>query len=160
MRSLLALLCTLIPACAWAAAPPAAQVENSLGMTFVRIPAGSFQMGSDETPEALADVIQKELPGFGEEMRRASLAEGVPTAILSRQTAVIRKQALIVLFPKFDPDLVLEVMKKHPATFLPLVPPIADRLLAASNASHRTKDDVVTDRKVATFYPDDGRSNG
>jgi len=34
-----------------------------------------------------------------------------------------------------------------------------NRLLAASNASHRTKDDVVTDRKVATFYPDDGRSN-
>ena len=42
--------------------------------------------------------------------------------------------ARLVLFPKFDPDLVLDVMKKHPATFLPLVPPIADRLLAAANA--------------------------
>jgi long-chain acyl-CoA synthetase len=42
--------------------------------------------------------------------------------------------ARLVLFPKFDPDLVLAVMKKHPATFLPLVPPIADRLLAAANA--------------------------
>lgn len=40
--------------------------------------------------------------------------------------------ARLVLFPKFDPDLVLDVMKKHPATFLPLVPPIADRLLAAA----------------------------
>ncbi|WP_309129169.1 long-chain-fatty-acid--CoA ligase [Microbacterium sp.] len=42
--------------------------------------------------------------------------------------------ARLVLFPKFDPDLVLEVTKKHPATFLPLVPPIAERLLAASKA--------------------------
>ena len=40
--------------------------------------------------------------------------------------------ARLVLFPRFDPDLVLEVTKKHPATFLPLVPPIADRLLTAA----------------------------
>ncbi|WP_194411440.1 long-chain-fatty-acid--CoA ligase [Microbacterium cremeum] len=37
--------------------------------------------------------------------------------------------ARLVLFPRFDPDMVLEVTEKHPATFLPLVPPIADRLL-------------------------------
>jgi long-chain acyl-CoA synthetase len=37
--------------------------------------------------------------------------------------------ARLVLFPRFDPDMVLDVTKKHPATFLPLVPPIADRLL-------------------------------
>jgi len=42
--------------------------------------------------------------------------------------------ARLVLFPKFDPDLVLDVAKKHPATFLPLVPPIAERLLAAAKA--------------------------
>jgi long-chain acyl-CoA synthetase len=42
--------------------------------------------------------------------------------------------ARLVLFPKFDPDMVLEVTKKHPATFLPLVPPIAERLLAAAKA--------------------------
>jgi long-chain acyl-CoA synthetase len=41
--------------------------------------------------------------------------------------------ARLVLFPRFDPDMVLGVMKKHPATFLPLVPPIADRLLKAAN---------------------------
>ncbi|MCR2763713.1 long-chain-fatty-acid--CoA ligase [Microbacterium sp. zg.B48] len=40
--------------------------------------------------------------------------------------------ARLVLFPRFDPDMVLEVTKKHPATFLPLVPPIAERLLKAS----------------------------
>ena len=42
--------------------------------------------------------------------------------------------ARLVLFPKFEPEMVLEVAKKHPATFLPLVPPIADRLLAAARA--------------------------
>ncbi|GAB3602044.1 long-chain-fatty-acid--CoA ligase [Microbacterium aureliae] len=40
--------------------------------------------------------------------------------------------ARLVLFPRFDPDMVLAVTKRHPATFLPLVPPIADRLLKAA----------------------------
>ncbi|WP_127474705.1 long-chain-fatty-acid--CoA ligase [Microbacterium sulfonylureivorans] len=40
--------------------------------------------------------------------------------------------ARLVLFPRFDPNMVLDVTKKHPATFLPLVPPIADRLLKAA----------------------------
>lgn len=40
--------------------------------------------------------------------------------------------ARLVLFPKFDADMVLKVTRKHPATFLPLVPPIAARLLARS----------------------------
>jgi len=38
----------------------------------------------------------------------------------------------LVLFPKFDPDLVLDVVKKHPATFLPAVPPIYERLVTAA----------------------------
>ncbi|MDY0829047.1 long-chain-fatty-acid--CoA ligase [Microbacterium sp. BG28] len=42
--------------------------------------------------------------------------------------------ARLVLFPRFDPDMVLAVTKKHPATFLPLVPPIADRLLQTAQA--------------------------
>lgn len=50
--------------------------------------------------------------------------------------------ARLVLFPKFDPDLVLDVVKKHPATFLPLVPPIADRLLAAANAKGVSLDGI------------------
>lgn len=43
--------------------------------------------------------------------------------------------ARLVLFPRFEPDLVLEVTKKHPATFLPLVPPIAERLLSAAQSA-------------------------
>ena len=53
----------------------------------------------DVTPEAIGDVCSKELPGFGERMRDASLKAGVPTAILSRQTAAICGGALVVTLP-------------------------------------------------------------
>ena len=52
----------------------------------------------DVTPEATLAIADKEMPGFGEEMRRISL-NFVPTAILSRQVTVIRKQALIINLP-------------------------------------------------------------
>jgi len=52
----------------------------------------------DVTPEATLAIATKEMPGFGEQMRRISLSF-VPTAILSRQVAVIRKQALIINLP-------------------------------------------------------------
>ena len=52
----------------------------------------------DVTPEATLAVGDKEMPGFGEQMRQVSL-KFVPTAILSRQVAVIRKQALIINLP-------------------------------------------------------------
>lgn len=52
----------------------------------------------DLTPEAMAGVIEKELPGFGELMRKISL-EKVPTAILSRQSAGTRGRTLIVNLP-------------------------------------------------------------
>ncbi|MGE5523913.1 MAG: molybdopterin adenylyltransferase [Rhodospirillaceae bacterium] len=52
----------------------------------------------DVTPEATLAVADKVMPGFGEQMRQVSLAF-VPTAILSRQVAVIRKQSLIINLP-------------------------------------------------------------
>lgn len=52
----------------------------------------------DLTPEAMQEVMEKELPGFGELMRTVSLRE-VPTAILSRQTAGIRGKTLIINLP-------------------------------------------------------------
>ena len=52
----------------------------------------------DITPEATLAVGDKEMPGFGEQMRQISL-NFVPTAILSRQVAVIRKQSLIINLP-------------------------------------------------------------
>ena len=52
----------------------------------------------DVTPEATLAVADKDMPGFGEQMRQISL-NFVPTAILSRQVAVIRKQCLIINLP-------------------------------------------------------------
>jgi molybdopterin adenylyltransferase len=52
----------------------------------------------DVTPEATLAVADKVMPGFGEQMRQISL-HFVPTAILSRQVAVIRKQSLIINLP-------------------------------------------------------------
>ena len=69
-RTLLFLLAgpLLLAACASRPAPPAPEVlENSLGMKFVRVPAGEFLMGSDETPQALArDYPQHEVQRFAE----------------------------------------------------------------------------------------------
>lgn len=52
----------------------------------------------DITPEATIAIGEREMPGFGEEMRRVSLRY-VPTAILSRQTAVVRGNSLIINLP-------------------------------------------------------------
>ena len=52
----------------------------------------------DVTPEATLNIGEKEMPGFGEQMRQISLSF-VPTALLSRQVAVIRKQCLIINLP-------------------------------------------------------------
>jgi molybdopterin adenylyltransferase len=52
----------------------------------------------DVTPDATLAVADREMPGFGEQMRRISL-EFVPTAVLSRQVAVIRGKALIMNLP-------------------------------------------------------------
>ena len=52
----------------------------------------------DVTPEATLAVAHKQMPGFGEQMRQISL-QFVPTAILSRQCAVIRDQSLIINLP-------------------------------------------------------------
>jgi molybdopterin adenylyltransferase len=59
---------------------------------------GTGPAARDVTPEATLAVADKEMPGFGEQMRRISL-EFVPTAILSRQVAVIRGKALIINLP-------------------------------------------------------------
>ena len=59
---------------------------------------GTGPANRDVTPEATMNVCEKMLPGFGEQMRQVSL-QYVPTAILSRQTAGIRGNSLIVNLP-------------------------------------------------------------
>ncbi len=68
------------------------------GADLVLVTGGTGPAPRDRTPEALADIIEFDLPGFGEEMRRASLAE-VPTAILSRQSAGVRAKTLFITLP-------------------------------------------------------------
>jgi molybdopterin adenylyltransferase len=68
------------------------------GCALVLTTGGTGPALRDVTPEATLAVAHKEMPGFGEQMRQISL-KFVPTAILSRQVAVIRGQSLIINLP-------------------------------------------------------------
>ncbi len=68
------------------------------GCALVLTTGGTGPALRDVTPEATLAVAHKEMPGFGEQMRQISL-HFVPTAILSRQVAVIRDQSLIINLP-------------------------------------------------------------
>lgn len=82
-----------------------AEIEDTLidlvdseGCSLVLTTGGTGPALRDVTPEATLAVADKEMPGFGEQMRQISL-HFVPTAILSRQVAVIRQQSLIINLP-------------------------------------------------------------
>ncbi len=68
------------------------------GCSLVLTTGGTGPAPRDVTPEATLAVADRVMEGFGERMRQISL-RFVPTAILSRQTAVIRKQSLIINLP-------------------------------------------------------------
>jgi molybdopterin adenylyltransferase len=72
----------------------------------------------DVTPEATLAVADKVMPGFGEQMRQISL-HFVPTAILSRQVAVIRKQSLIINLPG-QPKSIAETLEGLPSRTPPV----------------------------------------
>jgi molybdopterin adenylyltransferase len=72
-------------------------VDNE-GCHLILTTGGTGPALRDVTPEATLAVADKTMPGFGEQMRQISL-NFVPTAILSRQVAVIRKQCLIINLP-------------------------------------------------------------
>ncbi len=82
----------------------AAQISQALielceqGCALVLTTGGTGPAPRDVTPEATLAVADKVMPGFGEQMRQISL-RFVPTAILSRQVAVIRGQSLIINLP-------------------------------------------------------------
>jgi len=68
------------------------------GCSLVLTTGGTGPAPRDVTPEATLAVADKEMPGFGEQMRQIGL-RFVPTAILSRQVAVIRGKSLIINLP-------------------------------------------------------------
>jgi molybdopterin adenylyltransferase len=71
---------------------------DARGCHLVLTTGGTGPAPRDVTPEATLAVADRVLPGFGEQMRAVSL-KYVPTAILSRQVAVVRRQALIINLP-------------------------------------------------------------
>ncbi len=68
------------------------------GCHLILTTGGTGPAARDVTPDATLNIADKLMPGFGEQMRQISL-HFVPTAILSRQVAVIRKQCLIINLP-------------------------------------------------------------
>jgi molybdopterin adenylyltransferase len=79
------------------------------GCSLVLTTGGTGPALRDVTPEATLAVAHKEMPGFGEQMRQISLAF-VPTAILSRQVAVIRERSLIINLPG-QPKAIAETLE-------------------------------------------------
>lgn len=74
------------------------ELVDEMSCHLVLTTGGTGPARRDVTPDATLAVADREMPGFGEQMRQISL-RFVPTAILSRQVGVIRKQALILNLP-------------------------------------------------------------
>lgn len=91
---------------------------DATGCDLVLTTGGTGPAPRDVTPEATLAVAHKVMPGFGEQMRQISLAF-VPTAILSRQVAVIRGRALIVNLPG-QPKAIAETLEGLPAATPPV----------------------------------------
>ncbi|WP_298233684.1 molybdopterin adenylyltransferase [uncultured Azohydromonas sp.] len=87
------------------------------GCDLVLTTGGTGPAPRDVTPEATLAVAHKEMPGFGEQMRQISL-RFVPTAILSRQVAVIRGKALIINLPG-QPKAIAETLEGLPSATPP-----------------------------------------
>ena len=88
------------------------ELVDHAGCHLVLTTGGTGPALRDVTPEATLAVAHKVMPGFGEQMRQISL-RFVPTAILSRQVAVIRGQALIINLPG-QPKSITETLQGLP----------------------------------------------
>jgi molybdopterin adenylyltransferase len=88
------------------------------GCDLVLTTGGTGPAPRDVTPEATLAVADRLMPGFGEQMRQIGLAF-VPTAILSRQIAVIRGKALIINLPG-QPKAIAETLAGLPAAEPPV----------------------------------------
>ena len=88
------------------------ELVDQIRCDLVLTTGGTGPAARDVTPEATLAVADKEMPGFGEQMRQVSL-RFVPTAILSRQVAVIRGKALIINLPG-QPKSIAETLEGLP----------------------------------------------
>jgi molybdopterin adenylyltransferase len=94
------------------------QLVDEARCDLVLTTGGTGPAPRDVTPEATLAVADKEMPGFGEQMRQVSL-RFVPTAILSRQVAVIRGKALIINLPG-QPKSIAETLEGLPKATPPV----------------------------------------
>ncbi|RVT53842.1 molybdopterin adenylyltransferase [Rubrivivax albus] len=94
------------------------ELVDVAGCDLVLTTGGTGPAPRDVTPEATLAVADKVMPGFGEQMRQISLAF-VPTAILSRQVAVIRGRALIINLPG-QPKSIAETLQGLPQATPPV----------------------------------------
>ncbi|ESS58057.1 molybdopterin adenylyltransferase [Kosakonia cowanii] len=85
------------------------ELVDEMSCHLVLTTGGTGPARRDVTPDATLAVADREMPGFGEQMRQISL-NFVPTAILSRQVGVIRKQALILNLPG-QPKSIKEILE-------------------------------------------------
>ena len=97
------------------------ELVDEAGCHLVLTTGGTGPAPRDVTPEATLAVAHKLMPGFGEQLRSISL-HFVPTAILSRQVAVIRGTALVINLPG-QPKAIAETLEGLP-TATPPVPGI------------------------------------
>jgi len=88
------------------------------GCALVLTTGGTGPAPRDVTPEATLAIADKVMPGFGEQMRQISLAF-VPTAILSRQVAVIRGKSLVINLPG-QPKSIAETLEGLPKSTPPV----------------------------------------
>ena len=94
------------------------ELVDTLHCDLVLTTGGTGPAARDVTPEATLAVATKVMPGFGEQMRQISL-KFVPTAILSRQVAVIRGNALVINLPG-QPKSIAETLEGLPAAQPPV----------------------------------------
>jgi len=116
------------------------ELADTDGCSLIITTGGTGPSPRDVTPDATHRVATRELPGFGEQMRTISIKKGIPTAILSRQCAVLRNSTLIINLPG-KPSAIAECLE----TVLPAIPDCIELVGGP---------DITTDpQKVRQFHP-------
>ena len=108
----------LIPDDATGISATLCELVDDLHCHLVLTTGGTGPAPRDVTPEATLAVADKVMPGFGEQMRQIGLAF-VPTAILSRQVAVVRGQSLVINLPG-QPKAIAETLQGLPQATPPV----------------------------------------
>ncbi|WP_036769118.1 molybdopterin adenylyltransferase [Photorhabdus australis] len=131
------------------------ELVDEIDCHLVLTTGGTGPARRDVTPDATLAVADREMPGYGEQMRQISL-KFVPTAILSRQVGVIRKQALILNLPG-QPKAIAETLEglkgEHGEVLVPGIFASVPYCIQLLDGPYVETDDKV----VAAFRPKSAR---